>query len=596
MKKHSFTFGLVTKKRTFLVEASSQSEMDEWVAAINTARRRLTEEAMGGVGVRQGMSTGTATPMNMEFATQSPNQPQGQAPGHDGGYSSSAAGTSPVISTGYLNRFGLQSTSMTSSPAQMHPISALPGVVSPTSPQPAQSSQPTSGLNGQMGRMGLGTPSQPVGTLGQPTSAQPIRSASSASRREPSASSLSSVGADYFPRTPSAGQSPHPPAPALHSGHAGQTHGQGQGVSSDSDDFNDAHYHPEEGTYFSDIASGTKIGQGSQFGTSAGTTMSAAPSFMTAASGSGMVQNVDPSRVILSAYLMKRSKGRGRKVWRKRWFYLTSQGLTYTKSHMVSWTPWVKVSNSGSSYLQDTKPLRNIPLSSILDAIDQSSALDDIDPSSSDSDGPARPTRSSSTAKLPSPPQRQLSALIHPHGHGHQPGSSSSSGLPGSASSAFGLSAGGGGIDGEHTFRLVTAKRNYVLCAPSEEDEIKWLAAVKALLNRERGMSSPVNEMAPRLFPAASPIPPTSQRVQQVPTITQQPPTPGSVSSASAVPLAPPIPADQTSPGADQQQQQQPPSVGLRGRSATYLAKSAVADVERRYHPEKQQQQPAAAV
>jgi hypothetical protein len=45
---------------------------------------------------------------------------------------------------------------------------------------------------------------------------------------------------------------------------------------------------------------------------------------------------VDPNKVILSAYLMKRSKGRGRKVWRKRWFYLTSQGLSYTKSHMVS--------------------------------------------------------------------------------------------------------------------------------------------------------------------------------------------------------------------------------------------------------------------
>jgi hypothetical protein len=48
------------------------------------------------------------------------------------------------------------------------------------------------------------------------------------------------------------------------------------------------------------------------------------------------VAPVDPNKIILSAYLMKRSKGRGRKVWRKRWFYLTSQGLTYTKSHMVS--------------------------------------------------------------------------------------------------------------------------------------------------------------------------------------------------------------------------------------------------------------------
>ena len=42
----------------------------------------------------------------------------------------------------------------------------------------------------------------------------------------------------------------------------------------------------------------------------------------------------DPTKVILSAYLMKR--GKGRRNWRKRWFVLTSGALVYTKSHMVS--------------------------------------------------------------------------------------------------------------------------------------------------------------------------------------------------------------------------------------------------------------------
>lgn len=52
----------------------------------------------------------------------------------------------------------------------------------------------------------------------------------------------------------------------------------------------------------------------------------------------------------------------------------------------------------------------------------------------------------------------------------------------------------GGSSSKEHaddnTFRIVTAKRVFVLCAPSEEDEIKWLAAFRALLNRERERSS----------------------------------------------------------------------------------------------------------
>ncbi|KAF8656277.1 hypothetical protein AX16_002713 [Volvariella volvacea WC 439] len=35
-----------------------------------------------------------------------------------------------------------------------------------------------------------------------------------------------------------------------------------------------------------------------------------------------------------------------------------------------------------------------------------------------------------------------------------------------------------------HTFKIVTTKRALLLCAPSEEDEIKWLGAVRALIAR----------------------------------------------------------------------------------------------------------------
>lgn len=44
----------------------------------------------------------------------------------------------------------------------------------------------------------------------------------------------------------------------------------------------------------------------------------------------------DPNKIIVTAYLMKKSRKTTREVWRKRWFYLTSAGMTYSKSHMVS--------------------------------------------------------------------------------------------------------------------------------------------------------------------------------------------------------------------------------------------------------------------
>ena len=35
-----------------------------------------------------------------------------------------------------------------------------------------------------------------------------------------------------------------------------------------------------------------------------------------------------------------------------------------------------------------------------------------------------------------------------------------------------------------HTFKIVTTKRTLLVCAPSEEDEIKWMGAIRALIAR----------------------------------------------------------------------------------------------------------------
>lgn len=40
------------------------------------------------------------------------------------------------------------------------------------------------------------------------------------------------------------------------------------------------------------------------------------------------------------------------------------------------------------------------------------------------------------------------------------------------------------GGDKEHIFKIITPKKSFMLCAPSEEEEIKWLSAVRALIAR----------------------------------------------------------------------------------------------------------------
>ncbi|KAA1467750.1 PH-domain-containing protein [Dentipellis sp. KUC8613] len=130
----------------------------------------------------------------------------------------------------------------------------------------------------------------------------------------------------------------------------------------------------------------------------------------------------DGSKPVASGYLMK--CGSKRRNWRKRWFVLNGDKLMYSGSHM------------------DTKPHRQIPLSQILDAFEY--------------DLPAhRGAPNVTSPPAVSPPPRM----------------------------------GGGGAGDEadpsqHTFKIVTTKRTLLLCAPSEEEEIRWLSAVRALIAR----------------------------------------------------------------------------------------------------------------
>jgi len=107
-------------------------------------------------------------------------------------------------------------------------------------------------------------------------------------------------------------------------------------------------------------------------------------------------------------------------TWHHRWFVLCEDKLTYSRSHM------------------DSKPHREIPLKMILDALDF--------------DVPHNLLGSKESRDQPQPPSV--------------------------------ANQGGSGVNSKHTFKIVTTKRTLVLCAPSEEESIKWLSAVRALIAR----------------------------------------------------------------------------------------------------------------
>lgn len=52
-------------------------------------------------------------------------------------------------------------------------------------------------------------------------------------------------------------------------------------------------------------------------------------------------------------------------------------------------------------------------------------------------------------------------------------------------------------------FKIVTTKRTLLLCAPSEEDELRWLGAVRALITRRSGSGQLPGDKAKELAQGA---------------------------------------------------------------------------------------------
>ncbi|GJE94617.1 PH-domain-containing protein [Phanerochaete sordida] len=180
---------------------------------------------------------------------------------------------------------------------------------------------------------------------------------------------------------------------------------------------------------------------------------------------------IDPSKLILSGYLMK--CGSRRHVWHNRWFVLSGDRLVYSRSHM------------------DTKPHRSIPLAQILDALEY--------------DLPAGRHHPGSQAVSPPHPS---------HGGEEHDGAA-----------------------GKHTFKIVTTKRTLLLCAPSEEEEIKWLSAVRALIARRSvvpGDSAAAPGAVPPTAPAGSAGPASASARTAALAIPSTPTAPASLDAQAA--------------------------------------------------------------
>ncbi|EIM91490.1 PH-domain-containing protein [Stereum hirsutum FP-91666 SS1] len=182
--------------------------------------------------------------------------------------------------------------------------------------------------------------------------------------------------------------------------------------------------------------------------------------------GGGGGSGISGGKAVVSGYVMK--CGSKRRNWRKRWFVLNGEKLMYSGSHM------------------DTKPHRQIPLSQILDAFEYDLPTHNHSHAHTPS---SRITTSSSNPLSPpitSPPHTIPTASASQYTNNH-----TTTGTANNARTANNMedmdpsSLGQSGAEHDNfTFKIVTTKRTLLLCAPSEEEEIKWLSAVKALIAR----------------------------------------------------------------------------------------------------------------
>ncbi|WFD29267.1 hypothetical protein MSPP1_000274 [Malassezia sp. CBS 17886] len=160
-------------------------------------------------------------------------------------------------------------------------------------------------------------------------------------------------------------------------------------------------------------------------------------------------------RVIAQGYLMKQSSRRNQ--WRKRWFILTLGTLYYTRSHM------------------DVRAHRHLPTSMILDVMEcDADVAAPFSPSIPLPGGTALSLRGFGSTSVGADDAGVASGTADPQA------------APPLSHSPLGIHTLAQRRRKERTFKIVTPKRTFLLCAPTEEEEIRWLSALQTILNRQR--------------------------------------------------------------------------------------------------------------
>ncbi|EST09780.1 Pleckstrin [Kalmanozyma brasiliensis GHG001] len=497
LKKSVNTFGIVTPKRTFYVRAASRADMESWIEKLNEIMTQyaqsstMTQEmAALELGNAESPAPSSTVPQS-QYGTPSRQRTISQErmqstssspikigiPGH-GTFMAPAqprpipgsAAFSPLTATSDsetgTDRFGLSYTGSS--------ISGSPSMRTDPSNSFLLAGQSPGGGGGhnsgsEMSDMSSHQP-RPAGGFGN---IPRQRSVSSSRRLALFASGATDV----------------PPSPTVPQGSGG-----GNQILSSSDEEDDwdeeevadqAMPLPALGT--SQTSQQSQLQQSQQPGSKpAPLNISSLPAT------TGELQR-DPNKVITQGYLMKQS-GR-RKVWRKRWFVLTPSRLLYSRSHM------------------DAKAHRQIPISSILDALEyepkKASSVIPTSPgigspttnpfgfeSSGDRDGNAAFSPSTgASAAAPEKPERRGSMI------------NAAAGV--ASNMTAGMVGGSSKKRKENCFQIITPKRTFILCAPGEDEEIKWISALKTLITRQRNGQTPgVNPpLSPTTFSPSTSFP-----------------------------------------------------------------------------------------
>lgn len=496
LKKQDNTFGIVTSKRPYYVKASSASECQEWIRALNEIKTQLSHRNSIS-NDHQGLQMTQAGPSSPSRARPSQATPSDHTSAQASATrAANAAAAATPTTSGQPISINIPGKGNYVAPAQPR---AIPNSGDAFSPLTATTDSDTGAEQYGMSyasSAGQSFGSSPGRDVPQHLSDQSGDGSRAGSSRLPRDARGGSGGSRGGRESSGGGESGIALGSSYQSGSAAGNTG---GVLSSSDDDDDEDNEQlDQAMPLPSLSSPIPAGAPLSATTSTSTESSATPVVPAATQQAQQQRQLlqDPNRILHQGYLMKQSSRR--KQWRKRWFVLTASNLNYSRSHM------------------DHKAHREIALTSILDAIEHTAVSKHAQSSSPTSPGGsggafnfnsignalegARGGGSgdASNAEETNKPERRQSVVAAAAGVasnlvagvGASNGQGSSAGGNGASSQGPGINAEGPRKKTENCFKVITPKRTFLLCAPSEEEEIKWLSALQALLTRTRGAAS----------------------------------------------------------------------------------------------------------